>query len=36
MVKIIGSGFHDGPPLTMKLMCGSITSWPHTIHDHGS
>ena len=36
MVKTIGSGFHDGPPLTMKLVCGSNTSRPQTIHDHGS
>ena len=36
VVKINGSGFHDGPPLTTKLRCGSVTSRPHTIHDHGS
>src|SRR5262249_26039656 len=31
-----GSGFHDGPPLIAKLRCGSTTSRPQEIHDHGS
>ena len=36
VVKITGSGFHDGPPVIAKLRCGSVTSLPQEIHAHGS
>ena len=36
VVKMTGSGFQDDPPPMMKLRCGSVTSRPQTIHDHGS
>ena len=34
VVKIIGSGFHDGPPVVCRLRC--TISRPQTIHAHGS
>src|SRR5207248_7108778 len=36
VVKIAGSGFHDGPPLMPAGMFESAKPWPQSIHAHGS